>query len=142
MAARGLDLPRLSHVINFDPAGSLREYVHRVGRVARLSSRTPGRAGTALTFVMSDAEQETLVGMCTELGVSLSELSILEGEPVVTQLLGPVPDMAAWRRGGKARSSAVDRRAAAAAEVAGTVEAAVAAAMEPARSQEQASASA
>ena len=46
VAARGLDIPAVSHVINYDMPGNLEEYVHRIGRTARM-----GRIGTAITFV-------------------------------------------------------------------------------------------
>ena len=46
VAARGLDIPAVSHVINYDVPGNVEEYVHRIGRTARM-----GRPGTAITFV-------------------------------------------------------------------------------------------
>ena len=46
VAARGLDIPEVSHVINYDMPGNLEEYVNRIGRTARM-----GRPGTAITFV-------------------------------------------------------------------------------------------
>lgn len=45
-ASRGLDLPSLSHVVNYDVPPSVTSYVHRVGRTARA-----GREGTAWTLV-------------------------------------------------------------------------------------------
>ncbi|MEE8442378.1 MAG: DEAD/DEAH box helicase [Dehalococcoidia bacterium] len=46
VAARGLDLPAVSHVVNYDVPSNVEEYVHRIGRTARM-----GRPGTAITFV-------------------------------------------------------------------------------------------
>lgn len=46
VAARGLDIPDVTHVINFDQPQTYEEYVHRIGRTGRA-----GKTGTALTFV-------------------------------------------------------------------------------------------
>jgi ATP-dependent RNA helicase DeaD len=46
VAARGLDIPRLSHVVNFDVPNAPEAYVHRIGRTGRA-----GREGVALTLV-------------------------------------------------------------------------------------------
>jgi ATP-dependent RNA helicase DeaD len=45
VAARGLDIERLSHVINYDVPASADTYVHRIGRTGRA-----GRGGTAITL--------------------------------------------------------------------------------------------
>ena len=46
VAARGLDIPAVSHVFNFDVPTHAEDYVHRIGRTGRA-----GRLGTALTIV-------------------------------------------------------------------------------------------
>ena len=46
VAARGIDVDRISHVINFDPPADREGYVHRIGRTARA-----GRSGVGVTFV-------------------------------------------------------------------------------------------
>ena len=46
VAARGLDIPAVSHVINYDMPEDAETYIHRIGRTARL-----GRPGKAITFV-------------------------------------------------------------------------------------------
>ena len=54
VAARGLDLEGVTHVINFDPPDEDKGYVHRTGRTGRA-----GRSGTAITFVLPEQQAET-----------------------------------------------------------------------------------
>ena len=46
LASRGIDVPAVSNVVNYDIPENLEEYLHRIGRTARM-----GRKGTAVTFV-------------------------------------------------------------------------------------------
>ena len=54
VAARGLDIPRLTHVINFDVPNAPEAYVHRIGRVGRA-----GREGVAI-MIAEPREQRVL----------------------------------------------------------------------------------
>ncbi|CZT08317.1 related to ATP dependent RNA helicase [Rhynchosporium agropyri] len=47
LASRGLDLPNLAHVINYDVPSSIESYVHRIGRTARAGKK--GHAWTLFT---------------------------------------------------------------------------------------------
>jgi len=62
VAARGLDIPEVSHVFNFDVPHHPDDYVHRIGRTGRA-----GRAGTAISIVTSPDQKsiaaiEKLIG--------------------------------------------------------------------------------
>jgi len=48
IASRGLDIPDVTHVINYDIPGSYEDYVHRIGRTGRAE-----KTGKALTFIDS-----------------------------------------------------------------------------------------
>ena len=49
VAARGIDVNDITHVINYDEPNNYEDYTHRVGRTGRA-----GKKGTALTFVVSN----------------------------------------------------------------------------------------
>ena len=53
VAARGIDVDGISHIINFDPPADREGYVHRIGRTARA-----GRAGVGVTLVMGDQARD------------------------------------------------------------------------------------
>ena len=57
VAARGLDIPEVSHVFNFDVPHHSDDYVHRIGRTARA-----GRTGTAISIVCP-ADQKSMVAI-------------------------------------------------------------------------------
>jgi ATP-dependent RNA helicase RhlE len=54
VAARGLDLENITHVINFDPPSEDKDYVHRTGRTGRA-----GRSGKAITLVLPEQQADT-----------------------------------------------------------------------------------
>jgi len=65
VAARGLDIPAVSHIFNFDVPHHPDDYVHRIGRTGRA-----GRAGTAIT-VVAPAEQKNVAAIEKLIGQSI-----------------------------------------------------------------------
>ncbi len=63
VAARGIDVAGITHVINYDIPATRDDYVHRVGRTARA-----GASGVGVTLVAHDQKRE-LAGMIGELGL-------------------------------------------------------------------------
>jgi ATP-dependent RNA helicase DeaD len=74
VAARGLDVERISHVINYDIPSDTESYVHRIGRTGRA-----GRAGDAILFV-SPREKNMLYSIerATHSRIELMELPTTE----------------------------------------------------------------
>ncbi|CAK9250473.1 unnamed protein product, partial [Sphagnum jensenii] len=58
VAARGLDIPNVKHVINFDLPSDIEEYVHRIGRTGRV-----GNLGLATSF-FNDKNKNMAVDLC------------------------------------------------------------------------------
>ena len=70
VAARGLDIPNVKHVINFDLPSDVEEYVHRIGRTGRV-----GNLGLATSF-FNDKNRNMavdLVELITETNQDLPE---------------------------------------------------------------------
>lgn len=62
LAARGIDVDGITHVINYDMPGGPEAYVHRIGRTGRA-----GQEGIALTFCMAeDIDQWRAIEQCTQ----------------------------------------------------------------------------
>jgi ATP-dependent RNA helicase RhlE len=70
IAARGIDVEALSHVINFDVPNIPEDYIHRVGRTARAEM-----VGDAFTFV-SEGETEELLAIERAVGSSLPRRTV------------------------------------------------------------------
>lgn len=67
VAARGIDIPELSHVVQYDPPDEHESYVHRAGRTGRA-----GAAGTAVSLVTS-AERSILARIAKAYKVDMLE---------------------------------------------------------------------
>ncbi len=76
VAARGLDIPDVSHVINYDLPDAAENYVHRIGRTARM-----GKSGQALS--LATPEERALLGQIERaLKIRLEQESVEGFEPL------------------------------------------------------------
>jgi ATP-dependent RNA helicase RhlE len=70
IAARGIDVAGISHVLNFDAPGSAEDYVHRIGRTARAEAQ-----GDAITFV-TPADEPIVHGIQQLIGRRLERCTL------------------------------------------------------------------
>jgi superfamily II DNA/RNA helicase len=80
VAARGLDIPAVSHVFNFDVPHHPDDYVHRIGRTGRA-----GRAGTAISIV-TPLDQKSIIAIEKLIGQPIPRI---EGSIEVQAADGP-----------------------------------------------------
>lgn len=76
VAARGLDLPGVTHVFNLDAPRQSRAYLHRAGRTGRA-----GAKGTAITLI-AEGEVRLVRRYETDLGIALRQVRLREGKVV------------------------------------------------------------
>jgi len=109
IAARGIDIEALSHVVNFDVPALPDEYIHRVGRTARMHAR-----GDALTLV-APGEEADLRAIERAIGTRLPRVTLPDfdyGQGTGERLEIPLAERLAAMRAQRAtaRRNAVDRR--------------------------------
>jgi superfamily II DNA/RNA helicase len=95
VAARGLDIPEVSHVFNFDVPHHPDDYVHRVGRTGRA-----GRSGIAISLV-SPADEKSLAAIERLTGQNIPRSTEHVARPVTAleETGDEGPDRVARRRG-------------------------------------------
>jgi ATP-dependent RNA helicase DeaD len=76
VAARGLDIPELTHVIQYEPPDDMENYIHRAGRTGRA-----GASGTAISLIHS-GERFTLEKIAKAYAVPMRELPIPSDDDV------------------------------------------------------------
>jgi ATP-dependent RNA helicase DeaD len=82
VAARGLDVQRISHVINYDIPSDVEAYIHRIGRTGRA-----GRQGDAILFAAS-RERRLLGAIEKATGKTLEKMELPTAEEVTDKRVG------------------------------------------------------
>jgi superfamily II DNA/RNA helicase len=76
VAARGLDIPDVSHIYNFDVPMHPDDYVHRIGRTGRA-----GRSGTAITIVAGPNDAKAVAAIEKLIGQTIPFMDKIPGAP-------------------------------------------------------------
>ncbi|OLN23591.1 RNA helicase [Domibacillus antri] len=77
VAARGLDVKGLTHVLHFEAPHNAREYTHRSGRTGRA-----GEDGTVITLITSEFQEKELKKIARQIGVELEKYEFFKGKAV------------------------------------------------------------
>ena len=85
VAARGIDIPDITHVINYTPPDDLEGYVHRIGRTGRA-----GKEGVAITFI-NKTEQRTIQHIERRFGFRIEPIDVPSKETVISHCLAQIP---------------------------------------------------
>ncbi len=118
VAARGLDIPAVSHVFNFDVPTHAEDYVHRIGRTGRA-----GRSGVAITLA-TPSDGKYVDAITKLIAKDIPEVKLGGGSaersaaPDAEERSERAPREGRGRRGGRARDAAAARTTAAETEVA------------------------
>jgi superfamily II DNA/RNA helicase len=77
VAARGLDLDDITHVVNYDPPNDHKDYVHRIGRTARA-----GRTGTGVTLVVPSQQHDvSMIARALNLNTEFTSTGLAMAQP-------------------------------------------------------------
>lgn len=87
VAARGIDVADLGHVINFDVPAEAEDYVHRIGRTARAQKQ-----GDAITFVSSE-EADTFARIERAMGTKVDQEAHALGDAAIGQRVKDGPQV-------------------------------------------------
>ncbi|MFN0116349.1 MAG: DEAD/DEAH box helicase [Paracoccaceae bacterium] len=98
VAARGLDIPAVSHIFNFDVPSHCEDYIHRIGRTGRA-----GRSGVAVTLA-TPADQKYLDAIEALIKKPIPRVAAPEGF-----VLSEVPDRTEESAGGRSRGGRGER---------------------------------
>ena len=102
VAARGLDIPAVSHVFNFDVPHHADDYVHRIGRTGRA-----GRAGTAISIV-APLDHKSMAAIEKLIGQSIPGADSGHEVAAADSMMTPSPGETGQPREARARDGAND----------------------------------
>jgi superfamily II DNA/RNA helicase len=96
VAARGLDIPEVSHIYNFDVPFHADDYVHRIGRTGRA-----GRSGTAITLVCGSNDVKAVAAIEKLIGLTIPYMDAPAGSATETETPAEAPRPSGSRRHGE-----------------------------------------
>ncbi len=105
VAARGLDIPEVTHIFNYDLPEDYKTYTHRIGRTGRAE-----RKGKAITLVTSVYEKRSLIKMSNRTGYEAEEYPLPERELKEYKLKNAPSRRPTQRRDGYGRNRPSSRR--------------------------------
>ncbi|MFJ7152398.1 DEAD/DEAH box helicase [Streptomyces sp. NPDC100445] len=82
VAARGIHVDNVDLVVNFDPPGDHKDYLHRGGRTARA-----GESGTVVTLVLPH-QRRTMNRLMADAGITARATQVRPGEPELSRITG------------------------------------------------------
>ena len=97
IAARGLDIDGISHVVNFDVPRNAEDYIHRIGRTGRAAA-----TGDAVTLVAFD-EEEFMDRIEQHIGVKLERRRYKDFDHGIGRFGPPRQDSSRLRRGARSK---------------------------------------
>ena len=87
VVARGLDVPRISHVVNYDIPNDTEAYIHRIGRTGRA-----GRTGDAILFV-APREKRMLAAIERATGQKITPMQLPSREAISDKRVGQFKEL-------------------------------------------------
>lgn len=103
VASRGLDLPNIAHVVEYDPPFAIDDHLHRIGRSARV-----GKKGEATLFLLPGEEEGYVEGKLRVVHPKKDSLRIVSYEKVLQEAFGESGAEPASKKDAKAKQGKWD----------------------------------
>lgn len=103
VASRGLDLPNIAHVVEYDPPFAIDDHLHRIGRSARV-----GKKGEATLFLLPGEEEGYVEGKLRVVHPKQGSLRIVNYEKVLQEAFGDTDAEPVSKKDAKAKQGKWD----------------------------------